>query len=342
MLQLRLEGKRGLFRAAPTSIRLGELAEIVCERRDAGVELRARVAHERLQYLTPLADWSATDRLSFWPEAPGAYQVVADWRDARGGRGQATLEFSVESGGVVSLAPAAITLADGGRLWTPSAWEAATFAQYEPTVLSRLPELLHAGDVAWDVGANIGVYSLALARLVGAHGCVYAFEPNPLCLYFLRANLHENALRNTTIVPLALSDSETPLDFSVNFGNCHLGLGATSVFHGSKVGHHFSAAAAPGDGLAAGLGLRAPQLLKIDVEGGEAAVLRGLQETIAAHRPALVMEVHGHLACKASMQALEPHGYHFEVLETGERFANAGALAAAYPDVTRQVLGLPA
>jgi hypothetical protein len=86
--QLRLAGTRGLLRSAPTSIRLGAVAQSVCRRRRGDVDVCARVAHEQPQDVTPLSHRRATVELSVWP---AAYRVPAQWRDAQGTHGDAVL-----------------------------------------------------------------------------------------------------------------------------------------------------------------------------------------------------------------------------------------------------------
>jgi FkbM family methyltransferase len=73
---------------------------------------------------------------------------------------------------------------------------------------SLLPYLVRSGDRVVDVGANLGMYSRRLAKLVGPHGAVYAFEPIPQTFDFLNYNLQKLGLRQVERHCFALSDSE--------------------------------------------------------------------------------------------------------------------------------------
>ncbi|HVM08453.1 MAG TPA: FkbM family methyltransferase [Acidimicrobiales bacterium] len=77
-------------------------------------------------------------------------------------------------------------------------------AQYETTELRLLPRLVQPGDLAVDVGANIGLYTLALAALAGSRGRVVASEPSPLVRARLSAAVARAAAANVEILPYAL------------------------------------------------------------------------------------------------------------------------------------------
>ncbi len=74
--------------------------------------------------------------------------------------------------------------------------------------LSFLLRWMKAGMNAIDIGANVGVYSIPLARVVGASGHIFAFEPSESSQVFLEAGRQRNGLENLTVSPCALSDSE--------------------------------------------------------------------------------------------------------------------------------------
>lgn len=159
----------------------------------------------------------------------------------------------------------------------------------EPPVQQVLAEQLKAGDVFHDIGANVGFFSVIAARLVGPTGQVWAFEPEPANAAVLRRNIALNGLGNVHLRQQAVSD---------HGGSGHLQL---AVYAG---GHALDSAPPPPDSrgtlpvelvsidelLADGL-VTAPTLVKIDVEGGEQAVLAGMAGTLARHRPLVVYEI---------------------------------------------------
>ena len=63
---------------------------------------------------------------------------------------------------------------------------------------THLQDTIRAGAVIYDIGANVGVFAVHLARWAGVTGWVYAIEPNPTCVYFLRANLATTGMSNFT------------------------------------------------------------------------------------------------------------------------------------------------
>ena len=82
------------------------------------------------------------------------------------------------------------------------------FGDFDPWVDETLRRLAQPGDVAFDIGANIGSTSLVLARAVGPRWRVIAFEPHPVNARLLRSNLLANALSTVEVQEVALSDSE--------------------------------------------------------------------------------------------------------------------------------------
>ncbi|WP_372785194.1 FkbM family methyltransferase [Phenylobacterium sp.] len=146
-----------------------------------------------------------------------------------------------------------------------------------------LDQLVRPGMTVVEAGANIGTHSVPLARKCFP-GPLYLFEPQQRVFQILCANLALNDIRNAFAYPEACGDAAgfvviPPLDYGAkgNFGGISVQAeGATGL----------RVRAIPLDSLE----LAACHLIKIDVEGFEAQVLRGAAETIRKHRPILYVE----------------------------------------------------
>ena len=157
-------------------------------------------------------------------------------------------------------------------------YRAKSFSIKEPDTLEWV-EAIPEGSVVWDVGANIGLYSIYAAKHSGCK--VFAFEPSVFNLEILARNINANQLEDlVTIVPLALSDKvETNLFrmTSTNWG------GALSTFskdvnqHGKEITTLFKyrTAGITMDTAISHLGIAQPKFIKIDVDGIEHFVLKG-------------------------------------------------------------------
>jgi FkbM family methyltransferase len=168
---------------------------------------------------------------------------------------------------------------------------------YEETVGLALEKYLRAGDVVWDIGANVGLYTKIFAITVGPAGNVFAFEPSPRNLTRLRAACA--TLLNVTILPVGLSSDTARAEFIQGDDD----IGATSRIAGSgerSTGEAIEVELIRGDDLVESSTAIVPNVIKIDVEGHEYEVLEGLSTTIknSALR-AVVIEVHFGLLQKA-------------------------------------------
>ncbi|MFN0091488.1 MAG: FkbM family methyltransferase, partial [Acidimicrobiales bacterium] len=158
----------------------------------------------------------------------------------------------------------------------------------EVPVQEALLAALRPGLTVYDIGANIGFFTLLCARAVGSAGVVYSFEPAPDNAAVLVHNLAVNGLANAVLVGRAVSSSS---------GFSELWLAEYSGGHALELAGRPPDAAGQlrvetvsvDDFVAAGA--RPPDVVKIDVEGAETAVLAGMTRTLGEHRPVVLYEV---------------------------------------------------
>jgi len=152
------------------------------------------------------------------------------------------------------------------------------------------------GKVAYDVGANIGLVTLFLARCVGEKGLVIAFEPTPPNAERLMENVQLNKLSNVRLYRVALGDTEAV----IKIAHCPDSPGIATLREDLAQGYRrryslqeFQVEVVPLDTLVARESLPLPDFLKIDIEGYEYPMLLGARQTIQRARPMIFVELHG-------------------------------------------------
>lgn len=194
--------------------------------------------------------------------------------------------------------------------WLRDPWE------FERVPMTALRSLVESGDVVYDLGANIGLYTRFLVRELNA-GTVVAFEPwEENRQRFLRNAQLGRIESKVRLLPYAIADFDGDAAFQVDnvqstsgtldaaqpgtpsTGRANIGLPPLVEIVGSRTL----------DSLVAE-GLEPPRVLKIDVEGGEELVLRGAQHLLASHGPDLLIELHGAAIARNVLTFLLARGY---------------------------------
>jgi FkbM family methyltransferase len=147
---------------------------------------------------------------------------------------------------------------------------------FEPYEAELFETAVKPGMTVVDIGANVGYYTLLAARRVGDTGRVYAFEPDPRTSASLRANVVENELTNVTVIQKGVSDSPGPRTLYMSGRASHTGM-RRSMEERSIV----SASLIDVVTLDEALDGRPVEVMKMDIEGEEAAALRGMRDTLA-------------------------------------------------------------
>lgn len=166
------------------------------------------------------------------------------------------------------------------------------------------------GTSCWDLGAHFGIYTVGMAMAVGPEGQITGIEPNPFS--FKRCLLHVR-LNNLDWVKLfnaASSDSK---------GTAILAVGNDMYCTSSHLPYSNEEIQTPTknievntiilDDLVKSKEIRAPQFIKIDVEGHGAEAIKGAIQTISLHKPVIVMSFHSTEELVGARCLLEPLGY---------------------------------
>ena len=143
-----------------------------------------------------------------------------------------------------------------------------------------IKEITSKSKICFDIGANVGVYTLLFSRY---SKLVYAFEPLPRNLSFLYRAIKINKIRNVIIVPFAVADKSKLSWFQVG-KNYALGRLSTK-------GNQPVMIISLDDFFKESLVL--PDIIKIDVEGAELSVLKGSKNLLSESKPAILLSTHG-------------------------------------------------
>jgi len=190
--------------------------------------------------------------------------------------------------------------------------------RHEPEVQAELQRRILPDVVMYDVGAHIGFYALPAARQ-GAR--VIAFEPDPESAARLRSHAERNGLRDKLRVVEAAVWSNANPGITFRRGLPRSQGGVSSGEHSAVLasGESIAVPACSLDEFVAG-GESPPQILKIDVEGGESEVLKGAADILRTYRPALLVEVHTASQCEAVTSVLESASYEMRWVVPSEGF----------------------
>jgi FkbM family methyltransferase len=161
---------------------------------------------------------------------------------------------------------------------------------YEPPVTRVVQQHVRSRGTVVDVGANWGYFTLLAAAAVGPEGVVFALEPDPRQFDRLSRNVSANGFGQVSALQAAASAEEGRLSL-VGYDEGQANRGVSRVAGPSAPGLRFDVRATSVDLLTAAC----PEvdLVKIDVEGAEDAVLAGMRDGLSARRyRALVLELH--------------------------------------------------
>lgn len=195
--------------------------------------------------------------------------------------------------------PNHVVVRRGGIWWELDLDEGIDFSIYllgmfERRTVETCIELLRKGDQIVDIGANIGAYTLPLARHVGPKGRVLAVEPTNFAFSKLVKNITHNSdlIESISPVQALLTDNIEPPSVQGVYSSWPLtGKNSDSAKHGGRIMTIEGAQSIRLDALLAEYGMDKPDLVKMDVDGNECKVLRGAQRMLGHARPPIVMEL---------------------------------------------------
>lgn len=213
---------------------------------------------------------------------------------------------------------------------------ATSFLKFEPEFLSCFIRAAAQSQVVYDVGGYLGLYSLT-AACCNTEAKIFVFEPDASNCQAIERNVLLNELDTVRVLPLAVGDK----DGILNIVSRDQGNSCCTNFIDNKPGTEaISVRSTTLDAQVATNQIPPPNLVKIDVEGYEAHVLRGMKTILEDHRPVVLLEVHRQFlerygeSATAIDQFMLKRGYRgttLRGLEAGKRSSNTQSHVAYFP-----------
>lgn len=186
---------------------------------------------------------------------------------------------------------------------------------YEPGLQDAARHFIQPGQIVYDVGANIGYISLIAARLVKASGKVFSFEALPANIARLTQNLGlNNFLAYTQVVHAAVIDKPGEATFLTHVSGA-MGKAIGSAGRDETYAQSIKVNGVNLDHFVFGLNNPPPDLIKIDIEGGEGLALAGMARLLKEIRPVMLIELHGEEAARQVWENLKINHYELHAME---------------------------
>jgi FkbM family methyltransferase len=192
-----------------------------------------------------------------------------------------------------------------GKKWIKgSSINGCWLGTYEFDKQILLEKYVKLGMVVYDIGANAGFYTLLSAVLVGSTGKVFAFEPVPQNIFYIKKHLVLNKITNAVVVEKAVSDKISKLKFDLSSN--------PSMGHLSEEGNILVETISLDEFAKEGNPL--PDLIKIDIEGDEFDALKGAKEILKTKKPIIFLATHGDDIKKNCLKLLKEMNYTIEII----------------------------
>lgn len=194
-----------------------------------------------------------------------------------------------------------------GKKWVVNAGRHGSWlGTYEYDKQNIFEQEVKLGNVVFDIGAQAGFYSLLASVLVGNQGKVFAFEPLPRNLSYLRTHLEINQIKNVTVLAVAVAQTSGIACFQESPSSYQGKLSSEGGLQVEAIGLD--------EWVALGK-IPLPNLIKMDIEGAEAKALKGARQVLTQARPTLFLAIHGRSIYQQCTQLLKDLGYEFKILD---------------------------
>jgi FkbM family methyltransferase len=191
-----------------------------------------------------------------------------------------------------------------GKQWiVKSSQHGCWLGSYEYDKQLIFEKIITEGSVVFDLGAHVGFHTLLASVLVGSEGKVFAFEPMPKNLFYLKQHLSLNSITNVTLIEAAVSDCSGVVSFEES----------SCSFQGriSSQGNLQVKTVSLDDLISKGE-IPTPDYLKIDVEGAEMQVFSGAKSLLKNAHPTILLATHGRDVHQQCCQLLTSLGYQLQ------------------------------
>jgi FkbM family methyltransferase len=187
-----------------------------------------------------------------------------------------------------------------GKRWIKgSGTNGCWLGTYELDKQVLFSKYIKPGMIVFDVGANVGLYSLLASVLTGVKGKVFSFEPLPTNIFYLNSHIELNGLKNVSVSDKAISDkvSKVRFNFGDNRSSGHISIKGEIEVETTSLDEFIKA------------GNPLPDLIKMDIEGAEFDALVGAKELLKNKRPVIFLATHSNELRAKCLKLLAECGY---------------------------------
>lgn len=220
-----------------------------------------------------------------------------------------------------------------GKKWIVGAGDNHGYwlGSYEYEMQSLILKIVKQGSVVYDIGANAGFYTLLFSEIVGMNGEVFAFEPLPENILYLKKHLRLNFCNNVKVIETAVSESCGREFFEPGI-NSALGILSSNGSINVKV--------VSLDEFLLRDEIKPPNYIKIDVEGSEFRVLSGAKTILSKYFPVIFLATHGiemHKKCRAFLKEI---GYNIQSIYKNQSIEECRSIIAFKEAPNNKILAI--